>query len=265
MSIKVKGAVIILFFLFSDLGVYLSNRTDVQINELKSQISQYKTEYETLLNTHDEMESGYRQTLVGIVSNLYTKESYRNVGGVNEELGQDNELLYEAIINATTPFNLLLEDINNYFSNRKSYLDNIPSIWPVKYNEFNRITSPFGTRVSPFTGQVQNHKGIDITGIPGEEIIATANGIVKENWIYHHVYGKMIVIDHQNGYETLYAHMNKTLVREGQYVERGQVIGYMGETGMALGLHVHYEVHMEGDLVNPLDYLSSNDLLVMNK
>lgn len=264
MSAKSKGALVILFFLFMDVGTYLSEQSEERVRELENEVARYRTEYDNLARAHEEMQSGYRETLVKIVNNLYTKESYRNVGGVNEELAQDNELLYQAIMNASTPFNRLLENIDYYFDNRRQYLDNIPSVWPVTYSQLNRITSPFGVRVSPWSGVVQHHKGIDITGTVGEKILATASGIVKENWIYHHVYGKMIVLDHQNGYETLYAHLSKSLVREGQYVKRGDVIGEMGNTGQSLGLHLHYEVHKDSVLVNPIDYLAANNLLVMS-
>lgn len=265
MSLRVKVTLVFLFFIFMDVGVYMSDLAQSRIAELEEEVAHYRTEYDHLQSEHGAMQAGYRDTLVNIVENLYSKESYRNVGGVNEELAQDNELLYQAIINATTPFNRLLQSIDHYFDNRKKYLDNIPSIWPVNYSELNRITSPFGVRISPWDGSLLWHKGIDISGPTNAEILSAANGVVKECWIYNNVYGRMIVINHQNGYETLYGHMNKTFVKEGQPVQRGQVIGLMGNTGQSLGLHLHYEVHKDGVLVNPIDYLTSNNLLVMGK
>ncbi len=210
-------------------------------------------------------EESYRTSLQEIVKNLYEEKIYET-GGYEISMSHNVDTLYKTIMNATTDFGVLLQDVNNYFDERKKYIDTIPSIWPVRFDNSVRITSGYGSRMSPILGEIRFHEGIDITAADREiEIIATADGIVIENWIFHKIYGKMLTIEHPSGFSTLYAHLIRTFVLEGQKVKRGDVIGWMGSTGKALGKHLHYEVRRVGQLVNPIDYLSSNRVLVMSK
>ncbi len=119
------------------------------------------------------------------------------------------------------------------------------------------MSSPFGMRTDPFTGNVQMHWGIDISTNEGNPVKATADGIVikvvKDKYL-----GNNVTISHANGITTVYGHLMDTptrVVREGQSVRRGDVIGYVGHTGKALGPHVHYEVHRDGKPVNPYAYI----------
>ncbi len=265
MSISGKVFILLALFAIMETGTFVSERTDILLGSLRSEVASLEAERDELIRKSADLESEYRESLVYIVQSLYEKDSLRNTGGRHEDLGYDNALLYEAIVNATTDYNALLRDVKYFFDNRTEYLENIPSIWPVAFSTLNRITSPFGARISPFTGMIQHHKGIDIAGELKQGVLVTASGVVVEVWIYHPIYGKMVVVDHGNGFETLYAHMSRTYVREGQQVQRGQVIGIMGNTGLSMGNHLHYEVHLDGKLMNPLDYLSSNSILIMNR
>jgi murein DD-endopeptidase MepM/ murein hydrolase activator NlpD len=128
-----------------------------------------------------------------------------------------------------------------------------PSIMPAA----GWLSSPYGMRTDPFTGNVQMHWGIDISTNEGNPVRATADGIVikvqRDKYL-----GNNVTISHGNGITTLYGHMKdmKTrLVREGQNVKRGEVIGYVGQTGKAVGPHVHYEVHKDGKPVNPYNFI----------
>jgi len=126
-----------------------------------------------------------------------------------------------------------------------------PSIWPASGS----ITSGFGMRRSPFNRAVMKyHSGIDIAGAYGSPIYATADGTVVSAG-YQGGYGNMVLINHGYGFETCYAHMSRIAVSSGQWVKRGQVIGYMGQTGLATGTHVHYEVRVNGVAVNPMNYM----------
>ena len=128
-----------------------------------------------------------------------------------------------------------------------------PSIMPTA----GWMSSPFGMRTDPFTGNVVMHYGIDISTNEGNPVHATADGIVikvvKDKYL-----GNNVTISHANGVVTVYGHLMDTktrVVREGQSVKRGDVIGYVGHTGKALGPHVHYEVHRDGKPVNPYSYI----------
>ena len=127
-----------------------------------------------------------------------------------------------------------------------------PSIWPV----IGPITSSFGQREDPVLGHGEGefHKGIDIGASNGTPIIATANGVVKSAQMVNG-YGREVIVDHGNGVETLFGHMSGFAVMAGQTVTRGQVIGYVGHSGRTTGSHLHYEVRIRDNAVNPHKYL----------
>lgn len=143
--------------------------------------------------------------------------------------------------------------------NKKEYLARIPAIQPVANKQLERIGSGFGYRTDPFYQTQKFHSGIDFTAPRGVEVYATANGVVElvksEIWGY----GQHIVINHGNGFSTLYGHLSKFLVKRGQKIIRGQLIGLIGSTGKSTGPHLHYEVHKNGEKLNPA-YFFYNDL-----
>lgn len=155
------------------------------------------------------------------------------------------------------------QEIAWYIGNQRSLLHATPSMWPTE----GQITSLFGYRLSPMNrteGDVgEYHQGVDIANKPDTLIRATANGTVHfAGW--SHGYGQLIIIDHGYGISTLFAHTSKALVKTGDRVTRGQVIGYMGTTGRSTGAHLHYEIRRNGVPVNPMAYLkvrSAEDLL----
>ena len=134
----------------------------------------------------------------------------------------------------------------------------IPSIKPVREDKLKRkirYLSGFGWRDHPIYHIPKFHKGIDFTAPKGTPIQATGNGVVKAVIIKKRGYGKHVIIDHGYGYETLYGHMSKILVKKGQKVVRGQTIGYVGSTGSSTAPHCHYEVHYKGKAINPIDFV----------
>ena len=118
------------------------------------------------------------------------------------------------------------------------------------------LSSAFGNRTDPFTGQPDFHPGIDISADKGTPIYATADGRVGSA-AYSGAYGNLVVIDHGFGISTRYGHMSKFGVKAGDRVQRGDVIGYIGQTGRANGPHVHYEVWLNGRMLNPLRLLTT--------
>ncbi len=128
--------------------------------------------------------------------------------------------------------------------------DATPSLWPVR----GRITAGFGERMDPFTGEDEFHKGIDIAAPTGTPVRVAADGI-----LFHAgpagTYGNEALIDHGYGVTTKYAHLSAVYVKVGEQVTRGQIIGTVGVTGRTTGPHLHYEVLVHGDAVNPVTYL----------
>jgi len=132
----------------------------------------------------------------------------------------------------------------------REFLVMTPSIWPTE----GHLTSGFGNRVNPFTGQSVLHAGLDIANRIGTPIVAPARGtVVSAGW--QNAYGNCVVLNHGNSITTRYAHMQSFSVKEGQVVNRGDVIGAVGNTGRSTGPHLHYEVRVGGVPVNPMRYI----------
>ena len=131
----------------------------------------------------------------------------------------------------------------------------IPSIWPVK-GGLGHISFFFGQNENPFTGMYYIHKGIDISTFrSGDPVVTTADGQVV-TVDYTEDFGNYVIIKHKHGYYTRYAHLLSSRVRIGQRVQQGEVIGYIGSTGLSTGPHLHYEVHIGSDVVDPYKYIN---------
>lgn len=135
----------------------------------------------------------------------------------------------------------------------------IPAIQPVANKQLIALASGFGMRVHPVYKVKKMHTGIDFAASIGTPIYATADGTIDEVQVSFSGYGKMIEIDHGFGYRTRYAHMHGFTVRKGQKIKRGEQIGFVGDTGLSTAPHLHYEVFINGEHVNPVHYFF-NDL-----
>ena len=151
------------------------------------------------------------------------------------------------------------DSISKLISKQDVKLASIPAIQPVSNKQLDRIASGFGMRIDPVYGTPKMHKGLDFTAPQGTPIYATGNGTVSESGFSEGGFGNHVEIDHGYGYETVYGHMVKVKVRKGQKVKRGDVIGWVGSTGKSTGPHCHYEVHINGNAVDPV-YFFYNDL-----
>ena len=143
--------------------------------------------------------------------------------------------------------------------NKEDLLASIPAIQPVANEKLKRVASGFNYRIHPIYKVRHFHTGIDFTAPRGTEIYATGNGKVQKVIMKKRGYGYHVVIDHGYGYKTLYAHMSKFKVREGEEIKRGDVIGYVGSTGTSTAPHLHYEVIKNGEKINPMNFFF-NDL-----
>lgn len=155
--------------------------------------------------------------------------------------------------------NVSYNDINDMLKNKQKLLAAIPAIQPVSNKTLTRIASGFGTRIDPVYKVAKFHAGLDFAAPQGTPIYATADGRVTEADFNAGGYGNHVVINHGYGYETLYGHMYQIKARVGQFVKRGEVIGYVGSTGKSTGPHCHYEVHKNGQPIDPV-YFFYNDL-----
>lgn len=175
----------------------------------------------------------------------------------------------ELIISMTSQLNNLslrmayqlksFDAIANMVKNKEQLLAAIPSIQPVSNRNLSRVASGFGYRIDPIYKDRRLHAGLDFTAPMGTPIYATADGVIKDAGFNTGGYGNRVLINHGFGYETMYAHLVKIKARVGQKIKRGEVIGYVGNSGKSTGPHCHYEVHRYGTPVDPIYYFY-NDL-----
>lgn len=151
------------------------------------------------------------------------------------------------------------DEISKLITNKQVLLACTPAIQPVSNKDLERIASGFGYRIDPIYKTMKLHAGLDFAAPQGTPIYATADGTVTTAGNTGNGYGNHVVINHGYGYETLYGHMVKVKVRSGEKVKRGQVIGWVGSTGKSTGPHCHYEVHKNGQKLDPV-YFFYNDL-----
>ncbi len=150
-------------------------------------------------------------------------------------------------------------DIDEMIKYKEKLLASIPAIQPLSNRDLTRIASGFGSRIDPVYKVSKFHAGLDFTAPQGTPIYATADGKIKLAGFNDGGFGNHVIVDHGYGYETLYAHMVRIKARAGQSVKRGEVIGWVGNTGKSTGPHCHYEVHKKGTPVDPV-YFFYNDL-----
>ncbi len=151
------------------------------------------------------------------------------------------------------------DDLIELARNKEVMLASIPAIQPISNKDLKRTASGWGFRIHPIYKIRKFHYGLDFTAPRGTEIYATGNGKVISVRSPKRGFGNHIIIDHGYGYETLYAHMNNFNVKKGQKVKRGDVIGFVGNTGTSTAPHLHYEVHKNHRRVNPVNFFY-NDL-----
>lgn len=186
--------------------------------------------------------------------------SYGNTNRYEEFMDMANPRL---VINTSKKMDLLarqvyiqsesFDEVVEMCKNNDKMLASIPAIQPVSNKDLKKTASGYGTRIDPIYKTIKFHEGMDFAANTGTPVYVTGNGrVIKAGW--DGLYGNCITVDHGFGYVTKYAHLSKIDVRRGQEVVRGEVIGKVGSTGKSTGPHLHYEVHVKGKVVNPVNY-----------
>jgi len=269
---KVRILVGIITFLFIALTVFLidyfsMNVTRQKYKELweenisqRETITKYKVSLNKLKTTIQDFENYAKK--INVMAGLKSPEVLEElgVGGGDRNTGQEmsspNYLQDKGLINAerisekAEGINKNLNTLVRFFEQQTTKLASTPTIWPTT----GWLTSAFGSRIDPFTGKKTFHYGIDIASSFGNPIKATADGFIS-HLKREKIGGNTVVISHGGGYTTVYCHLSKFKVKLGQKVKRGDIIGLVGQTGKALGPHVHYEVRVNGKAVNPYYYI----------
>jgi murein DD-endopeptidase MepM/ murein hydrolase activator NlpD len=151
------------------------------------------------------------------------------------------------------------DEIIDLARNKEKMLASIPAIQPISNKDLTRTASGWGYRIHPIYKIRKFHYGMDFTAPTNTEVYSTGDGTIEVLNKSRRGYGNKIIVNHGFGYKTLYAHLNSFNVKQGQKVKRGDVIGYVGSTGLSTAPHLHYEVHLNNKKVNPVNYYF-NDL-----
>lgn len=277
-STLVKGVCIfvmgiILFMMYFSYDYIHIRREKAELKRLKLQTVEQREQIDGLVVKVDLFSSKMEELKqfdkkIRILANLVTgrgKEQLLGVGGPASEENrirariaaderamiadahrQVDSLMNEAVSRQKSFASLLV-----LLKEKKSIMAATPSLWPVK----GWVTSEFGRRISPFSGEGEFHKGLDIATGYGRAVQAPADGVVAEV-TYQNDVGRTILIDHGHGLSTMYAHLSKAAVRPGAPARKGDRIGYVGNTGRSTGSHLHYSVMLNGVAVNPRKYLN---------
>lgn len=236
------------------------------INTLEIEKEQYHEQIVSFIKKQSEIRS-YINELVAL---LYARESSlgEGVGGSGEAFAINEQtplFQLKQAINELNDDEQAMKMVRDYLVSRRNFAESFPFIWPVK-GGVPRISSGYGVRSNEEVGSVLGrpkqgihfHAGIDIPGKLADPILATADGRVAWIDLNNKVYGAVVVIQHNYGFQTLYGHCNKVIVKVGQYIKRGDIIAYMGNTGASYGVHLHYEIKKDGYHIDPMDLLGLN-------
>ena len=256
------GAFILLLFIFGSPSE----------KELRTENSQLLAQYNVLSRRLDEA-LGVLQDVQQRDDNLYRvifqadpiSSAIRKAGygGTNRYEGLMDMANADLVVNTTQKMDLLskqlyiqsksFDDVVEMCKKHDEMLKCLPAIQPVANKDLRQTASGYGMRIDPIYGTAKFHGGMDFSAHPGTDVYATGNGVVaKMGW--ESAYGNTVEIDHGFGYRTVYAHLRDYRTKLGKKVVRGEVIGGVGSTGRSTGPHLHYEVHVKGERVNPVNY-----------
>ncbi|WP_374542678.1 M23 family metallopeptidase [Flavobacterium sp.] len=257
------------FFILANTSFFETPKSKLQARELETM----KLNYKLLTNKVRLMDEALMaiETRDNNIYRVYFNSSPINeeerragLGGVNrykdlEGFNNSDLIIHSSkkvdeIMKALAIQSSSLDDITKLAKQKEKLLAAIPAIQPVKNEDLRQMASGFGYRSDPFTKIRKFHKGMDFSAKTGTPIYATGDGIVRKADASLSGYGNHIEITHGYGYLTLYAHLSKYKVKAGQRVKRGDIIGYVGSTGRSEAPHLHYEVHKNGEVVNPLNF-----------
>lgn len=218
----------------------------------KKRKSRLRSEITTVDSLSEEVEKSKSKLL----------KNYREI----QDISLDSSELYSDVTTSTD--SLSLSFLSTYSDSLASFLKefagkvdekgnlfiNLPVVAPIAYTDDFTQERGFGLDKDPFTGRQTAHNGLDFAAEEGTPVIATANGVVKEVE-EHRFWGKRVSITHNKGIITYYAHLGSITVKQGQKVKKGTSIGTVGKTGLSTGPHVHYEIHFDGEPIDPAKYL----------
>ena len=244
---------------------------------LKRELSNLEFQYDRL-NRKMQMAEGVLDELADRDNNIYRvyfeanpipdEQRKAGFGGVNRYQDLEGYDSSDLIINTAERLDVLtkqiviqsrsLDEVTELASKKEELLAAIPAIQPVNNEDLTRMASGYGYRIDPFTKTRKFHYGMDFTAPTGTPVYASGDGVVKRADAGATGFGRHIRIDHGFGYMSIYAHLYKYNVKKGQKVKRGDLIGFVGNTGRSAAPHLHYEIWKDGNKVNPINFYYGN-------
>ncbi len=225
-------------------------------SKLLAELERMESENEALHKKFKEVEVALEEIKEkdqNVYRTIYDMRVNENIDSVNSEIDNYTAEDVEKLLDKIEAESKSLNEVIRSAGVKDANLSSMPVLKPVADKYVNRLASGYGTRFHPILKVNKMHKGLDFAASTGTPIYATGDGSVKVSE-FNSGYGNMVVLKHGNGYESLYAHMSRSKVRNGQKVKRGDVIGYVGSTGLSTGAHLHYEIHKNGEAVDPVMY-----------
>jgi murein DD-endopeptidase MepM/ murein hydrolase activator NlpD len=267
--IIVLSGVVVTFFISTSRYTLTKKEMETLISTQQGNIDAL-TSFKEEIVTLNKSVLDYKSSIKDIIELLGASqtENIFGMGGpeteiknISEIMGMRDKQSYEDELETIKKINSdiiaserVLENFKKFLSAREEIIQKIPNNWPIIGGGF--ITSGFGMRRSPFTGKLAMHQGVDISWWPGAPVRATADGIVVFAGMKGG-YGRTVQIQHEYGFQTLYAHCSSLRVYEGQKVTKGEIIAFLGRTGRATGFHLHYEVRIGTKAVDPMIFMTT--------
>ena len=234
--------------------------SNIKVQQLTEENANWKKLYSEVYNiTLDD-----RQTVKEINDLLYFKNMPIGGESIEPPIKQTDKLTVKMLQNTIDNFKEAQDSmygVRDYLRARQQFISEMPFIYPLKKDGTVRVSSAYGLRDGLFAadkGQLKFHPGVDLVAATGDPVIATADGVVEEADPNNEIYGMVVTIKHRFNFETRYAHLSKILVKAGQKINRGDVVGLVGETGETTGPHLHYEIRIGGEPDDPMKYLGAN-------
>jgi len=222
----------------------MSNVENVLEDLQKTDDNLYRTIFEAEPIPSEQREGG-----IGGVNRYEALEGYNNSNLVIETATRLDKIRKKVYVQSKS-----YDELIKMAENKGDMLKSVPAIIPISNKDLTRTASGFGWRIHPYYKISKFHYGMDFTAPAGTDVYATGNGTVVDVSSSQRGLGKHITIDHGFGYTSIYAHLSNFNVRVGQRVQRGDIIGYVGSTGMSVANHLHYEIKLNGVNVDPVNY-----------
>ncbi len=251
----IAGALIGMLVITGMAGSYTRMVLKAQrYNKLRTESADLQRQYKQLeqIAQENELQAQSLSSLAGEVSSLYglkADPAFQDDDPVSASLQQFYALRMTAMTGAAS-VGIGMGELRNASTRDWMRLAAAPTLWPVQ----GRITGSFGERIDPFSGEGAFHRGVDISSDIGTRVIAPADGVVQYSELMNG-YGRTVLLEHGNGISTLYGHLSGFAVGPGQFVHRGDTVGYVGQSGRSTGPHLHYEVRIFNTPVNPHKYM----------